>query len=931
MVLLIDNCSLLHLIYAEGYSQALIELENRVNSGQVTLLTHPLILEEWATHRDKDKDRKLKKLLAQPGKKELSNPSSLLPSQIQVTTSHLELQFKQVDKLLQGAELLQTPETITNEFAKRYRDGKAPLHAKRKSLNDWEIIGSAALYCERNGISYLNFISYNHTDFAAADDMNHIHPDIQERFRRVAINYYRETQQFILELNNTLLPQHFLSGKLLRNEKYSYKSSVKKTELDSLYYLFKDIHEEVAFVPVHQLIKFHPFSKSAGSYTYYSVFTVDQVRDELVDFFEHIKVTNSATFQLTDESHITGIHNGNEKIDYVLKRLTANLIFNLQSAKGRKKLNIHYAPREICDCFKCSFWQFDFVRSMQALVQTEESLDSKLKRAYYYYKLGNFSSAAIIYEKALPEAYNQKKFFYYFLCQYNLRHLGHLLDGPLRRSELSQEKIDEFKSIDPIEECVKLKSYGNYDLMDWIADGAFFNEAFDNIVDEATKIETNYYAYLKGGWSCDSHVWKLIQEFAVLDSFINNNTIIYDAYNNFDRLFAQVVKGLFASHAMHDTGNSALENFDDYWVGRFIIYGDKDVFFRYYNRYQLKALIYKPSGDNKDKFITVAKNLLTNGKTTLKTFIQFRDRSNYRFTDHYQQMIENLLALGSILTLNTRDINRLAKYLLTFIKSANELNHQYCKSIAGFISYRGKLFNPDLLDDYASFFAKRFEKYETDILNQLIKSYPHKGLPQDLTDLLLSCFFSNDKNLQKFSSHGLIFGLSSRMPDKALLADQITASLEQKFDFSLYYQSVMDDIISCDENRIFALMEEIKLDQKNYDLKSVLSNKPSGFIRRFDQILNIIFKYNMDTSTAPFEKFRNYNDYYRWILDIENFDYTVFKINWVAHYGTKSYYKAMAKSPKLKKIVIVYLNGKPEARMEKPLMELLSYQDVRLV
>jgi len=192
--LLIDNCSLLQLSNINGYNNYLIQLEDHINNGELILITHNLILEEWERHKLKDKERKERKLLFLSKQKEQiqNDATNLLPTIATVNTNHLDLQVQQIDNILAKAKVLNTPEGIKNEVAERIRKKLAPFHNKVNSLNDWEIIGSACAFCENYAIWQLDFLSNNHTDFADKDDINRkIHPTLQERFSKIAINYFK--------------------------------------------------------------------------------------------------------------------------------------------------------------------------------------------------------------------------------------------------------------------------------------------------------------------------------------------------------------------------------------------------------------------------------------------------------------------------------------------------------------------------------------------------------------------------------------------------------------------------------------------------------------------------------------------------------------------------------------------------------------------
>src|SRR3954471_15466389 len=140
---------------------------------------------------------------------------------------------------------------------------------------------------------------------------------------------------------------------------------------------------------------------------------------------------------------------------------------------------------------------------------------------------------------------------------------------------VDQEVVNRLEKIDPLEEAVKLKTHTDYNLLSYIATNEFFSIAFQAIKKVVDDIKEHYRSQLFGGSSSNQHIWELSTKFAQLETFLNENFIIYDNYSNFNRLFDTVLDGLFASYAISENQNDRLEYFDDYWVGKCILYGDE--------------------------------------------------------------------------------------------------------------------------------------------------------------------------------------------------------------------------------------------------------------------------------------------------------------------------------------------------------------------
>lgn len=903
MYLLIDSCSWLQAVYTNGYSQYLLELENYVNSGDIIILTHPHILQEWEKHRLADKTRKIEKLLKRynPAEEQTLVPAKLMPTQ-----EHLDLQYETVDRLLQSARPIETPQVIANEFTERFRNGLAPLHTKKQSLNDWEIIGSAGHYCQINNISRLFFISDNSGDFGSgAENERAIHPDIQARFPEVKLYYYMELLEFLREIDRSLLPAFYISRRILRNTLFSYKATVKQHDLDSLNGLFEQTYNEVSFIPGHILCKYHPFTRG-NAYTYQGVFCMYHVRNELVDLFSQVSIGEKGPVIL-DKQFFEPVFDYQNKLERVLLRLNGNLIFNL-SGENNKTVNVYFNQEKHCECERCCFWRLEFHKSLLQLRNTGGTLRDRLKRAYINYQFGNLSTAYRQLNELKDDALAEKKYIIYFIALHNLRHLGRFLSNPLYEVEISKEEIAELEGIDLLEVCVNLKGLTDYDFLSFIANGNFFKDAFDNIEKLAGQIEDNYYSYLDGGWSSDSHIQQLTMEYASLEYFINHNFIIYDAYSNYDRLFDLATKGLFASHAMKNSESSALGKLDDFWLGQLIFYGNKKTIAKYYNRFKLEELTYVKGKTG--TFMLLAENFLSNAGSARLGFSQVSDQGNVLFHTSYGAIFDNLVTLATLLTLDKKDIARFGNMLLKFLRQRTSFVRNELETVGDFLFVRGKYLPGRLRDSYFKFLFESGESVEVwPALKSLTRSYPDGTFEFMYYDKLFKIAFEGADLSAGSIGRDFLMLLYGKVPDKekALITGRISAELNKQFDYSLFYLAAVYDVINPTEKELNKLLDEIDTKKEEHTFRTAFSGRKNNYFRRLDELINLYFKYAIPTTTKRFRRFKKLNRYYDWVLDMDNFNYRHLDMNWLTQYKTKFYYKRMSECEPLKAAMTGYL------------------------
>jgi hypothetical protein len=928
--LLIDTTTLLQLIDIEGYNNHLSALEDLLNRGEVSLITHRLIVEEWNNHKTKRQKDKERRLLFDSNKNinRKKNSDNLLPSAPMINIKHIDRQIQQIDELLLSAKVLETTEGIKNEFADRYKKNLAPFHIKKDSLKDWEIIGTVCNFCELYDIKELYFLSHNHTDFAdSTNPSRKIHQDIQDRFKRVKINYFKNYSDFFNEFNS-VLPTDLISYQIIKSEKFSHKATIKKSVLETLYYLFHDLYQEVNFIPIHILNKLYPFAKDESSSAYYGVFLLQFVNEDLISFFDNIIITDEKRFSFKDETFFNKIDDYKNKTEFVLTRLTQNLIFNLSGEKTRKHIDVHYYnPKRGCECFVCTFNRFEFHKTFKGLSNDSPDLREKLKLAYIHYQVGNYLSANTIYNDIIELATKEKKYIIYFIAKYNIRHLGNFLSNFFFNKKVDQNLIKISLTIDPLEEAVKLKGHTDYNLISFIASQEFFSDAYENIREANEKIRDHYYSQLNGGWSSNQHVWHLITEFVKLDAFLNNNYIIYDNYSNFERLFEMVVEGLFASHAINEKQSSRFTSFDDFWVHKIIVYGKKDTIIKYFNRYKLKSLKYKSTSDEKNSFIELTMNLLTNEQAIRKSIIDFADEDNLFFEEKYNRLFENILVMASLLDLDEGSINQCTSTLLSFLDSQKLLHRRNFGSVKLFLEYnRGKI-NDETLFKLLNYFSKNDVGYQVEILETLIDNLKTENisrLPEELFYDILNRFVGNNTNN---NSQLLVIKLFEKVDNerKDVIKNTIQKILNDNFNFQAYYLYSMNDIISLDEFKILGWVRDFDISKRKQNF-GFLSDESEAYLNYYlNELLNLCFKASIDINNQEFEKLKQIHPYYEWLLNMDNFDYSRFDPEWVLSYQTSYYLKRMAKSNILKQALVLFLKENNHYRIERLLIKITYF------
>lgn len=925
MILLIDNCSLLQLINSQGYGHFLVQLENYVNSGNISLVTHQHILDEWEKHKERDKRKKAATLFKHA---EISEPIDSLPASLMpVQIRHLDLQSDKIDLILGKASVIPTPEGIKNEFANRYRNKLAPFSRKLDSLNDWEIIGSVCQYCENYSIPHLFFISSNHSDFADPSDKDRtIHLDIQCRFQSVKINYYRQFQHFFEELDSSVLPHTLISYNIVRNEKYTFSSSVKKSALESLHYLFENTYREIGFIPIHILSKFYPFASSEKTQAHYSIYSLYNVNEDLVNLFSQVMVDENGEIQISNEDYFKGTKDYRIKLQEVMENMGQNLIFYI-SGKAQQRVRTYITRDGYCDCVRCNFNRLKFTEAFSQLVNKPVEIKEKLKYAYINYLLRNYNIAAKLLLEVRDEVFKRKNYITYFIVQYNLRHLAVFL-GSVFYTDLSDEiDVESLKAIDPIEECVKLKSHTDYDLICYIAKGDFFNWNLQEMLSLLDKIMKHYQSQLRGGWSSNGYVWELMESFTEMESMISNNYIFYEGFTNYRAAFELVAKGMLASHAMDDKQEGTFDEFNDYWVSKYIRYGNSSEIYRFFNQFKLEKLVYKRNSTGGEAFIDLAENLFGNWAKNKVSVDCWRNSGSDFFSDRVTVIFDNVLCMATLLDLGEDDLNRFGAALLHLMHDVESIDRRNFQGITSFLGSKGKLLKKEVIESFVSMFIEGLDHYDYQFLSASLKDITVSQRKNISLDGVLERILRKLKGSAITSNYDLVINLfkAANESERKAITSYIKTSLEAEFDFELFYVATIADIIPLDKNKLFELLEAVS--GERMENRTTFFRRPRNTNETLNALLNICFKFEISTLSKRFNKFKNISDYYEWLIDMDRYNYERFDMEWLNLYGTVHYFKKMSRSMELKSYLLSELKNNPNSLIKDTYMRVYHFSN----
>ena len=645
-----------------------------------------------------------------------------------------------------------------------------------------------------------------------------------------------------------------------------------KPFLEQLYLSLKRV-EEIPCLPSSFLLKMYPFNQGNSSErTYISAFSLVTRNFYLLNFFENIQISEEGQVSYQSLDQIKDIDSYQYKLNFIIRKLNDFLISEIEGDRREFHTSIYLRDNSPINLANL-FFELRFKNAVD-LLSNENSNDIKnsLINAYTHYQFGNYTIAYQLFNELASFYKNSKEEFYYFLCLYNIKKLdNHIYSAhawvDLDESNVLSEEIDKIDiniifnklEVTPItKEAVSL-----------IKDGQLFYRSFQKITDISKKIIDTFYLDQKGGRSSNNHLILLRAELVNLVEFITRNYLVFDQFQEYNQAINLTIEAFFASHAIPEKkqqetwSTSRLMFFDDYLLVIIVLYGIPKELIKYLNRYHLRTIQYQ---SNNDFFWVFVDNFLDKQNNLEQILSQLKERKNYRFQDKYNLTFNNILILLTLLPMES------SKFDSLFIQIINAI-HQ----------------NVVLIDNeiYSSLRSFMIRKQELFISNQLAETLlnflsfhilytPPNGKHYNSNLILCICamletYYPNFKIrdtktinsiitvIQKVRKSDVVYLYPIVSDDfSEVIQQSILKNLETEFSNSLYFQAAKNKIIPY--KPLFPQFLQ------------------SG---QTEDIIALAYHLDLDLSEASFQEIAQKSDYYNWLINLETFDYTKFKIHWL--------------------------------------------------
>ncbi|MCF0072228.1 hypothetical protein LZD49_17240 [Dyadobacter sp. CY261] len=917
--LLIDNASLLNLIHDDSEEDYVGLLETLVENQTIALFSHQTLNAEWQNHKY-DWQNRFPKTESGPI---VSGEQTSIPSRMQRNVDKLDT------LLLNVRETFLTNQGLEQESISRFKANQAPFRkGSLKGLNDWNILGSLCYYCEQHIKDELYFISHNHTDFADPTNPSEIDPTIADRFPSVKINYYKNYSDFFKSIELRTNKSSLVNDIRIKVGKFSFEksdlSSKKKPRIiQSLHNIFEKTFEELTHIPPRFLVKLYPFSKSISDEAVYRNFSVDTPNETLIRFFESLQMVNQKII-IYDEWFIKNCEKYQEKIEIIISRINDCLIYSVGNIKDEKHAKVLRFQNSTLLNTDENYYSFSFNKISTKEFPEKEIDRNKLKRAYFYFQLGDLYSAYILINDVRKRSKKNKKYLTYLIAIFNLGQLYESIRWSYSTdNRFSRHILEQLSKIDVDEEINKFKYETHTEIAEMLEGYKCFYHTLEKISKTAASINAQYQSQLIGGRANNNFSQELISHFLHLDTFFSENGVLFDHYSDYKELFESVFRGLIASIAIKKGRGSRLEALDDYLLIKIITYCDRGTIVSQMNHYRLNRLPYESEG-GQFSFNQLVENFFCSIED--EEFMA-RISANHKFMEKIRKYLENFLLLGSYVDLKEDDtswfVERSIKMYIT-----NSQFSRFSYNLSQLISKRGRFAKNDILIDLVKYCLENLNGESVSLVSESLDILLDKGYTI-VEDSLISNLLSLENNqfIKPLIYNELLVqlsGLTSSHIQEEIVNTIISRSYQPK-SAHITCLALADDIIAFSEEEFVNLIDTLDLENR-YPIDNVLfaTKEPIFKYREVDHFINTCFAKKIQTNSDKFQDISQLNEYYKWLLDMDNFTYEQFDAEWILHLNTRHCFDRMALSKPLLRYLYEKKSDFQDYRIESAISEIFG-------
>ncbi|MBU5428166.1 SIR2 family protein [Tissierella pigra] len=545
---------------------------------------------------------------------------------------------------------------------------------------------------------------------------------------------------------------------------------------------------------------------------------------------------------------------------------------------------------------------------------------NELIRAYANYLMHRYVSAYEILKKLSKKAYRDKEYTVFYICEFNKKQLARFISNRFGIGEtvyeehinrISEEVKEENKNVDLRELYYLLpkkeRATVNF-LNDVIINESYFNDKKVRIIELKEKVEREVTTLFVGISTSPNGITELKREVHEFWEYTHNYFLMVDEYSDIRNYYFNYISALLSTYSKEKEeideesmifSKEITHTMPDYKFDRLDLF----IIYRYIENKELLKLL---DEYNIDKIATAVPNIYFIG--SFHNVVQSYISINY--TRHLTNLICNMIAVGSKLTLTDDELDKFFDYILLLIEKGQIKTEIYKALNYSIIKmYENNLINLDFINKLITIFIEKLLNIENNNNNQggwEIEAISQTNLINNLT-IIFSSTNENDRlvsdELLKKLIHSIRYcelkGYKYAIVTELLIPafkvvnqemkeeieDFIKDELSTKFNQRLYIDACINNIINTNKEYEQMLYNEtISLIQDRSN--TGVTTFPDPVVRNLRNIVNLFYNKKL-ISIEQFSNFKGYDNLFDFIFEPNIFDFEKFDVNWLLRFSNE--------------------------------------------
>ena len=750
--------------------------------------------------------------------------------------------------------------------------------------------------------------------------------------------FYLLQKEHLLSKNGTSKLERLIEKyKAAEYQKISNESS---HLLDKIYNLIKKF-DGLSYINPNILANAKPFNNTSEYVWHYSEFCLQSTEEGIFDFFKEIKVESQHVVlseKLEKELTERGVVEYQTKLESAIKRLNDCFVFHIECfedldkvkkylnsdnviggslrtrmndyAGQQRKFSIDFRKQDkVCNCLQCCYQRLDFNTVLKILKSREGTNEHDTLESGYFHQIfgtNNFKTSFLIYKNIVNREKGKNEFLY-FIAKYNLLRLHNLIEWEYELDD-KDKIIEEIKSIDldfilhelDIADPEKRKA-----LIE-IKDETVKRNAEKEIEEKIIALEKVKNSFERGSrGSFPNYTFQLNEPLAAFLLHYSSNYILGDAFIDYKVLCEKLLRGYLISHSIHEGYYARLKQLEVYHINLVIFDLFPSTVEKLFMDYKVDEIVL--SEEAKKDLLEKAKNYLQSNHGEKILFEPIRNRhliqalSSYHFQQIYEHIFSNLFFLLGRTELAEQECRKFIPILVNFLKLDETLYHASLKTLSKFISRYGNYFIPTELVEILklTFENKRFN--DNDFKKSICLSLCNFHSNFKISDpVLLQKAILNTKEHSNNYEHLVPFWLILDNSNRIILEKEFFEKLDTQFAPYFYRNLLFNKVVDIDFKDYFDKYIKWVNHSKGDGAYNLWNRKPELDNFDFMNFALLIYTLNINPNDTRIKQLSNLCDWHEWLINLESFDYTKFKSEWILIFYHEVFLRRFGQFPQIK-------------------------------